>query len=341
MNIETPYGGAGPLVKTMQGRGMKEPRNEHVVYIANNGIRGSFEFKKDTEKDILVWAKNESNAYHGGSSCTIVEQCDETVIVDTAFEAYCKCPGEGKMQIVKNKCPTEGVHSYHEIFKGFVFERYSELFKQSVGFYHYLHCKRFHTKLKDRSIYEVWKSSMEEKANFIDSKLDNAVAMKVSYDFVPLLLENLADSVPKKILDCFILEGLKACVPTLIDAEDMNIDGIGCDLEIDWIFQEPRNNYKLKWLLFPVNLLIETKVKKIGTARAKQAAKAIEKEEKATARLKRKRRQRREKPLMPSPNLMHLRGQSANMSPANPLLLRWKRQMPRVKRRNHRKKSPD
>ena len=121
---------------------MKEPRNEHVVYIANHGIRGSFEFKKDTKKDILVWAKNESNAYHGGSSCTIVEQCDETKVVDETFEAYCKNPGKGKKQIVKNQCPTKGANSYHEIHKTFVFERYSEMFKPSIGFYHYLHCKR-------------------------------------------------------------------------------------------------------------------------------------------------------------------------------------------------------
>ena len=90
-----------------------------------NGILDTFEVHNRTPDDVQTWIVRESNAFHKGNECTVVEVYEQCPLAQAKWKAYAD-----PIHRTKNACPTKGEFTYEKQYGRFVGKHFGHYFKE-------------------------------------------------------------------------------------------------------------------------------------------------------------------------------------------------------------------
>jgi hypothetical protein len=134
------------------------------------GLVGCVILKPRTPKDVLRWLKECHNSFHSGSRTNILEVLEEIGRIEASWAVFRQANG-----ITSRGCG-RGENSYERQYFNYLQEKFLGRFKTWQLFDH----GKVFVKGMDRlGLYSVWKNMMEQHTNFLDTRLETEMCVKV------------------------------------------------------------------------------------------------------------------------------------------------------------------
>eukprot|EP00959_Pyramimonas_sp_CCMP1952_P457003 9474123-Pyramimonas_sp.AAC.1 len=195
--------GGGTMVEAAVVAYKMSKDNKHVQWVVEHGIPDTILLKTGTPDDVLRWIKHQANQFHQGSEMTIIELYDECIAVFLGWEMY-----RNEHGITKNSCPKKGPLRYEKQRETYVITQHSDFFGE-CKWQQFDNCKVFQAELERFGIYNEYKTTVENKMDFADNRVDNFKIIKENFEIQDFVKTNFEGAMDTRVFGITLLEILK------------------------------------------------------------------------------------------------------------------------------------
>eukprot|EP00969_Alexandrium_andersonii_P169267 7482566-Alexandrium_andersonii.AAC.1 len=162
---------------------------------------------------------------------------DRSVEVEQSWKGFCL-----ERKIKARNCPTSGPRSYEKQYWEYVESHFKGVYK---NWHAYLNAKTFVHGMDKAGLLDSYKREMSSLVNFCHPKMSPELILCSNREMLVVIAESFADTIPKLHLDIVLTEGLKFCVPKVVNFAEPDEDPT-------WLFSEGKRAENIKKLKCPM-----------------------------------------------------------------------------------------